>query len=144
MKEFQRTKIHLAIVVDEHGTTAGLVTLEDLLEEIVGEIQDEYDHEDPLFEPLSDGSFLVQATLNIDTLNDILDLDIIPDGFETVGGLIFNELGRVPHPGEGITFRNLKIVVREVEGQRIIKVVISRSPPLSEKDSFSSLEEKTK
>ena len=144
LKEFQRPKIHLAIVVDEHGTTAGLVTLEDLLEEIVGEIQDEYDHEDPLFEPLSDGSFLVQATLNIDTLNDILDLDIIPDGFETVGGLIFNELGRVPHPGEGITFRNLKIVVREVEGQRIIKVVISRSPPLSEKHSFSSLEEKNK
>lgn len=142
LKEFQQEKIHLAIVVDEHGTTAGLVTLEDLLEEIVGEIQDEYDDEDPMYEALSDGSFLVHARLNIDTLNDILDLDITPDGFETVGGLIFNELGRVPEPGETVPFRNFQIVVREVEGQRIIKAVVSRLQPQSEEDGPGTMEDR--
>ncbi len=132
LKEFQQDKIHLAIVVDEHGTTAGLVTLEDLLEEIVGEIQDEYDDEDPMYEAMPDGSYIVHARLNIDTLNDILDLDITPDGFETVGGLIFNELGRVPEPGEEVPFRNARIVVREVEGQRIIKAEVNRLQPRSE------------
>ncbi len=142
LKEFQQEKIHLAIVVDEHGTTAGLVTLEDLLEEIVGEIQDEYDDEDPMYEALSDGSFLVHARLNIDTLNDILDLDITPDGFETVGGLVFNELGRVPEPGEAVPFRNFRIVVREVEGQRIIKAAVSRLQPQSEEDGTDSMEDR--
>ena len=142
LKEFQREKIHLAIVVDEHGTTAGLVTLEDLLEEIVGEIQDEYDDEDPLYESLPDGSLLVHARLNIDTLNDLLDLDITPDGFETVGGLVFNELGRVPEPGEDVSFRNFRIVVREVEGQRIIKAVVSRLHPQSEEGGAGSMEDR--
>lgn len=142
LKEFQQEKIHLAIVVDEHGTTAGLVTLEDLLEEIVGEIQDEYDDEDPMYEALSDGSFLVHARLNIDTLNDILDLDITPDGFETVGGLVFNELGRVPEPGEAVPFRNFRILVREVEGQRIIKAVVSRLQPQSEEGGTDSMEDR--
>ncbi len=142
LKEFQQEKIHLAIVVDEHGTTAGLVTLEDLLEEIVGEIQDEYDDEDPMYEALSDGSFLVHARLNIDTLNDILDLDITPDGFETVGGLVFNELGRVPEPGEAVPFRNFRIVVREVEGQRITKAVVSRLQPQSEEDGNGTMEDR--
>ncbi len=142
LKEFQQEKIHLAIVVDEHGTTAGLVTLEDLLEEIVGEIQDEYDDEDPMYEALSDGSYLVHARLNIDTLNDILDLDITPDGFETVGGLVFNELGRVPEPGEAVPFRNFRIVVREVEGQRIIKAVVSRLHPRSEEGGADTMEDR--
>ena len=142
LKEFQQEKIHLAIVVDEHGTTAGLVTLEDLLEEIVGEIQDEYDDEDPMYEALGDGSFLVHARLNIDTLNDILDLDITPDGFETVGGLVFNELGRVPEPGEAVSFRNFRIVVREVEGQRIIKAAVNRLRPLSEESDTNTMEDR--
>jgi len=142
LKEFQQEKIHLAIVVDEHGTTAGLVTLEDLLEEIVGEIQDEYDDEDPMYEALPDGSFLVLARLNIDTLNDILDLDITPDGFETVGGLVFNELGRVPESGEAVSFRNFRIVVREVEGQRIIKAVVSRLQPESKEDGAGTMEDR--
>ena len=142
LKEFQQEKIHLAIVVDEHGTTAGLVTLEDLLEEIVGEIQDEYDDEDPMYEALPDGSFIVHARLNIDTLNDILDLDITPDGFETVGGLVFNELGRVPEPGEAVSFRNFRIVVREVEGQRIIKAVVNRLQPQSEEGGTGTLEDR--
>ena len=142
LKEFQQDKIHLAIVVDEHGTTAGLVTLEDLLEEIVGEIQDEYDDEDPMYEAMPDGSYIVHARLNIDTLNDILDLDITPDGFETVGGLIFNELGRVPESGEEVPFRNARIVVREVEGQRIIKAEVNRLHPRSEAGENGAMEDR--
>ncbi len=139
LKEFQQEKIHLAIVVDEHGTTAGLVTLEDLLEEIVGEIQDEYDDEDPMCEALPDGSFLVHARLNIDRLNDILDLDITSDGFETVGGLVFHELDRVPKPGEVVSFRDLRIVVHEVEGQRIVKATVSRLHPRAEKGAADTV-----
>lgn len=142
LKEFQQEKIHLAIVVDEHGTTAGLVTLEDLLEEIVGEIQDEYDDEDPMYEATPDGSYIVHARLTIDTLNDILDLDITPDGFETVGGLIFNELGRVPEPGEEVPFRNARILVQEVEGQRIIKAEVTRLHPRTEEDGEGEMEDR--
>ena len=95
-----------------------------------------------MYEALSDGSLLVHARLNIDTLNDILDLDITPDGFETVGGLVFNELGRVPEPGEAVPFRNFRIVVREVEGQRIIKAVVSRLQPQSEEGGTGTMEDR--
>lgn len=129
LREFQREKIHLAIVVDEHGTIAGLVTLEDLIEEIVGEIQDEYDDEGPMYEELPDGSIVVDAKLNIDALNEMLDIEITPEEFETIGGLVYKELDRVPEPGEILSYRNLRIAVREVEGQRIIKLGITKLNP---------------
>ena len=129
LREFQREKIHLAIVVDEHGTIAGLVTLEDLIEEIVGEIQDEYDDEEPMYEELADGSIVVDAKLNIDALNEMLDIEIIPEEFETIGGLVYNELDRVPEQGEILSYRNLRIAVREVEDRRIIKVSITKLNP---------------
>jgi CBS domain containing-hemolysin-like protein len=129
LREFQREKIHLAIVVDEHGTIAGLVTLEDLIEEIVGEIQDEYDDEEPMYKELPDGSIIVDAKLNIDALNEMLDIDITPEEFETIGGLVYKELDRVPEPGEILSYRNLRIAVHEVEGQRIIKLGITKLNP---------------
>ena len=129
LREFQREKIHLAIVVDEHGTIAGLVTLEDLIEEIVGEIQDEYDDEEPMYEELADGSIVVDAKLNIDALNEMLDIEIIPEEFETIGGLVYKELDRVPEQGEILSYRNLRIAVREVEDRRIIKVSITKLNP---------------
>jgi CBS domain containing-hemolysin-like protein len=131
LREFQQEKIHLAIVVDEHGGIAGLVTLEDLLEEIVGEIQDEYDAEQPMYEALPDGSLLVDAKLNIDALNEIMHTEIVSEDFETIGGLIYAALDRVPEPGETIDYKDLRMVVREVEGQRIAKVAITRIEPVA-------------
>lgn len=143
LREFQSEKIHLAIVVDEHGTIAGLVTLEDLIEEIVGEIQDEYDDDAPMFEELPDGSIVVDAKLNIDAVNEMLDIDITPDGFETIGGLVYNELDRVPEPGEILSHQNLRIAVHEVEGQRIVKVGITKlKPEPSSEDENETMEDR--
>ena len=123
------------MVVDEHGGIEGLVTLEDLLEEIVGEIQDEYDAELPMYEEFPDGSILVDGKLNIDEVNEILKTDIISDGFDTIGGLVFDVTGHVPEAGETVTYGNLQLIVREIDGQRIAKVAITKmAPPVTESE----------
>ena len=129
LRDFQHEKTHLAMVVDEHGGIEGLVTLEDLLEEIVGEIQDEYDAELPMYEEFPDGSIVVEGKLNIDELNEILKTDITSDGFDTIGGLVFDLAGHVPAVGETVTYGNLQMIVREVDGQRIGKIVITKTAP---------------
>lgn len=130
LREFQQEKIHLGIVVDEYGVTAGLVTMEDLIEEIIGEIQDEYDTAPALHETLADGSISVDAKLNIDELNELMGTEIVADGFETIAGLVFDVVDRVPEVGETIVYRELRIFVREVDGQRIVKVSVSRIDPV--------------
>lgn len=132
LREFQHEKTHMAIVVDEHGSIVGLVTLEDLLEEIVGEIQDEYDTEPPMYEQLPDGSILVDGKLNLDALNEMLELDLTANGYETIGGLVYDLLDRVPEPGEVLTYQNLRLTVQEIEGQRISKVTITKIAPVPE------------
>ena len=122
LKEFQRKQVQIAIVVDEYGGTAGLVTIEDLLEEIVGEIRDEYDVET---EPIVDeghGSFVFSAKVNIDEVRDRLGVDIDPDGFETVGGYVLTRVGRVPAVGESFELDGLQVEVLEAERRRIHKV----------------------
>jgi putative hemolysin len=122
LKDFQRKQVQIAIVVDEYGGTAGLVTIEDLLEEIVGEIRDEYDVES---EPIVDegqGSFVFSAKVNIDEVRDRLGVDIDPDGFETVGGYVLTRVGRVPAIGESFEFDGLHVEVLEAERRRIHKV----------------------
>ena len=98
----QARRTHLAIVVDEYGGTAGLVTLEDLIEELVGEIVDEFDVEEPLLEPLPNGDWRVSARMPLDEVNEVLRLEL-PDGdWDTLGGLLFNALGHVPTEGEAV------------------------------------------
>ena len=128
LREFQKNKIHIAVVVDEYGGTAGLVTLEDILEEIVGEIQDEYDQETPLFNRLSPAEIEADARLPIDETNEILGEDVIPDqgGYETLGGFIYDLTGRIPAEGEFIEYRDYKFIVAGVDGQRITKVRIEK------------------
>lgn len=139
LRDFQHEKTHLAMVVDEYGGIEGLVTLEDLLEEIVGEIQDEYDAELPMYEEFPDGSILVDGKLNIDELNEILKIDITPDGFDTIGGLVFDVAGHVPAAGETVHFGNMRMVVREVDGQRIAKIAITKTaPPVAESEGDSA------
>jgi CBS domain containing-hemolysin-like protein len=122
LKEFQRKQVQIAIVVDEYGGTAGLVTIEDLLEEIVGEIRDEYDVESEPIIDEGDGSFVFSAKVNIDEVRDRLGVDIEPDGFETVGGYVLTRVGRVPAVGEKFELDGLQVEVLEAERRRIHKV----------------------
>ena len=130
MREFKTNKVHMAIVINEFGGTSGLVTLEDLIEEIVGEIHDEYDEEEQLFHWDEDGHVLVaDARLDIDDLNLILNIELPREGYETLGGFIYNHLGRVPGPEETFVFENLTLWVEEVVGQRITTVRIVKQEP---------------
>ncbi len=127
LKEFQRKQVQMAIVVDEYGGTAGLVTLEDLLEQIVGEIRDEYDVE---MEPVIDegnGSWVFSAKVSIDEFRDRLDVEIEPQGFETVGGYILTRVGRVPAVGENFELDGLQVEVLEADRRRIHKVRFRRA-----------------
>ena len=129
LKEFQRKQVQIAIVVDEYGGTAGLVTIEDLLEEIVGEIRDEYDVETEPVVDEGDGSFVFSAKVNIDEVRERLGVDIEPEGFETVGGYVLTRAGRVPAVGETFEVDGLRIEVLDAERRRIHQVRLTRMYP---------------
>jgi len=130
LREFQRDKIHMAIVVDEYGGTDGLITLEDILEEIVGEIQDEYDIEGPLIRKLDDNNYLVDAKINIYELQEVLQIPIpIHEGYDTLAGLIFDHTGYVPKEKERIKFENCDFIIEKVERSRILTVRIHLKNP---------------
>jgi CBS domain containing-hemolysin-like protein len=122
LKEFQRKQVQMAIVVDEYGGTAGLVTIEDLLEEIVGEIRDEDDVESEPIVDEGNGSFVFSAKVSFGELRERLGLEIEPEGFETVGGYVLARLGRVPAVGETFELDGLHVEVLEAERRRIHKV----------------------
>ncbi len=129
LREFQAKKLHLAIVVDEFGGTAGLVTLEDLLEELVGEIRDEYDEEERLIHKLDARSWRVAGKLGIDELNAATGLTIPQESFDTVGGWVMDLFGRVPHRGERLETPHVRVVVEKVERTRVVEVLVSLPEP---------------
>ena len=126
MREMQTEKFHLAIVADEYGAIAGLITLEDCLEELVGDIVDEYDEEDAEIVHLPDGSYLVDGRVAIDELDEVLETDLPDDDWDTLGGLVFNTLGHVPVEGDHIVTHGWRFTVREMEGRRIKRVEVAR------------------
>ncbi|MFN2390081.1 MAG: hemolysin family protein [Actinomycetota bacterium] len=128
LREMQQQRVHIAIVVDEYGGTAGLVTIEDLLEEIVGEIVDEYDQEEVMVETNVDGTVRVDGRVSIDEVNELLSAELPHDEWDTVGGLVFGLTGRVPDPGEVVRYDSLEFTTEKVSGRRIQKVLIRRSP----------------
>jgi putative hemolysin len=129
LKEFQRKQVQIAIVVDEYGGTAGLVTLEDLLEEIVGEIRDEYDVEtEPVVEE-GNGSWVFSAKVSIDEVRERLGVEIETEGSDTVGGYVLARVGRVPAVGETFELEGLHVEVLEAERRRIHKVRLRRAAP---------------
>jgi CBS domain containing-hemolysin-like protein len=129
LKEMQRRQVQMAIVVDEYGGTAGLVTVEDLLEEIVGEIRDEYDVEAETVTDEGDGVFVFSGKVSVDEVRDRLGVDIEREGFETVGGYLLSHLGRMPYVGERFDVGELAVEVLEVERRRITKVRVRRREP---------------
>jgi putative hemolysin len=129
LREMQQEHFHMAIVVDEYGGTAGLVTMEDLLEEIVGEIADEYDRAEPHLERMADGSLRVPGRTPIDDVNEELDVELPDDEWDTVGGLVFNLLGHVPEEGETVCSEGLEFRAERMQGHRIVTVRVRRLEP---------------
>jgi len=127
LREMQDRKFHLSIVVDEYGGTAGLVTLEDLIEELVGEIVDEYDVEEPTVERFDDGSIVVTARMAVDDADELLDAELPQGTWDTVGGLMLDLAGRVPTEGEAVEIEGFRLVATAVKGRRIDRVRIERT-----------------
>jgi CBS domain containing-hemolysin-like protein len=126
LKEMQREKFHMALVTDEYGSVTGLVSLEDLLEELVGEITDEYDREELEFEQVTDSVFRTSGKTSIDDLNELLDVDLPDEDWDTVAGLILDLLGHIPDEGEECRIDGLTFTAEEVKGRRIERVLITR------------------
>lgn len=124
LQEFKKKRVHMAIVIDEYGGTSGLVTIEDLLEQIVGDIQDEYDLEEDWLVEEPDGSIVVDARLPIEELEEYYDIKIERDKFDTVGGLIFHLTGRIPPAGEEISNHSIHMTVLAADERKISKVRI--------------------
>jgi len=126
LREMQRERYHMAIVIDEYGGTAGLVTLEDIIEELLGEIVDEFDVEDPMIEPLPDGDYRVNARMPLDEVNDLLRARLPEGDWDTLGGLLLSELGHVPVEGESVEVEGWQLTAQRVQGRRIGRVRIHR------------------
>jgi CBS domain containing-hemolysin-like protein len=134
LRDMQKRQIHIAIVLDEYGSTAGLVTIEDLLEEIVGEIADEYDREEPEIVQLQDGSYRVDGRMSVDDLNELLDAQLPNQEWDTVAGLMYGLLGAVPTQGEQVTYDDLMFTAERVQGRRIAKILIERHERVANAD----------
>jgi len=138
LKELRSKKIHMALVVDEYGGIAGLVTIEDLIEEIIGDIQDEYDlHEEADYIQQGPNTYLIDAGMNLSDFNDLLDVELSNENSDTLGGFLFNELGRVPEVGETVEHSNLTLRVDSIDGRRIRKVHVTRkaAPLVNQSDA---------
>jgi CBS domain containing-hemolysin-like protein len=129
LREMQAKQVHVAVVIDEYGGTAGLATIEDILEEIVGEIADEYDREAPRTEELEDGSLRVNVRVPIDDVEEMFSTSFDVEDVETVGGLLASALGRVPIPGATVTIQGLTFVAESAKGRRnrVGSVLITRA-----------------
>jgi len=126
LQEFKRKHVHLAIVIDEYGGTSGLITIEDLLEQIVGDIQDEYDREEALFEVNADGSITADARMPVEDLEEHFGVEIERDKFDTIGGFIFHLTGKIPAIGDVVEGAGLQLTIIDADERKIIKVRITR------------------
>lgn len=137
LAEFKKSKIQLAIVVDEYGGTAGVVTIEDLLEEIVGDIMDEYDVEEPMVEVIDENTSVVDARMPIDEINEQMDLAFPEEEFDTIGGFVFGLFGKQPHLGESVEYDGAELVIEKTDGRRIQKVKVVKTHRAKPEESES-------
>ena len=129
MREMQASKSHLAIVVDEYGGTAGLVSLEDILEELIGEIVDEFDREESLVQEQSDGSLLLSGRLPVDDFEKLTGITTGEGDWDTIGGFVFGLLGHVPEVGETIVHDGWELTAKEINNRRINTIGAQRRAP---------------
>jgi len=121
-KEMKKTRNHIAVVLDEYGGTVGLITIEDLVEEIVGEIEDEYDEEKNPVEFIKENEYVVEGSLRLHDISDLIGINIDSEEFDSVGGLMIEDLGRMPEEQEEVIVNNIKFIAEEIEKNRIKKV----------------------
>ena len=126
LREIQQKHVHMVIIVDEYGSVAGLVTIEDLVEEIVGDIQDEYDREEKLYEKVNEDIYVFNAKINIDEFNEIMDMELADTDYETLGGFLYAQLDKIPNAGDTITFNDMTFTVLTTRGRRITQVRVER------------------
>ena len=124
LTQFQQEQVHIAIVMDEYGGVSGIVTIEDLLEEIVGEIEDEFDLGEPEIEKVNSDMFIIDGKTSLEQVNELLAIDIEGDGFDTLGGLVYQRLGKIPSVGDDISIGNLNVEVKETVGRRVKKLIV--------------------
>lgn len=132
LQELRSEKLYMAVVLDEYGGTSGIITIEDIVEEIIGEIEDEYDMEAIEVRQLSEDSFLAEGSAKIDFVNEIADLEIPEDDFDTLGGFYLDEAGKIPDEGDSIEFEGARFVVMEMDKNRIEKIKIERNIEMTE------------
>src|SRR6266516_6288318 len=128
LREIRQNRVHMVIVVDEYGSVAGLVTIEDLVEEIVGDIKDEYDREEKLYERVNEDEYIFDAKISIDEFNDVMGTELDDEDYETLGGLMYALLDKIPSVDDTITFEGLTFTVLSTRGRRITKVRVERKP----------------
>ncbi len=128
LKEFKKRKVHIAIVVDEYGGTSGIVCLEDIIEEIVGDIQDEFDNETEEIVKIGDNVYVCDARISIEDLNSKLSIELPEENFDTLGGFVFDLFGKIPVKYEKVSFKNIDFIINTMEGHKIgtIKLIINR------------------
>ena len=128
LREIRQKRVHLVIVIDEYGSVAGLVTIEDLVEEIVGDIQDEFDHEEILYERVKDDEYVFSAKISIYDFNDIMDTKLENVDYDTLGGFLYAQLDKIPVVGDSIVFGYHRFTVLTTRGRRITKVKVELLP----------------
>jgi CBS domain containing-hemolysin-like protein len=132
MREMQQERFHVAMVTDEYGSVAGIVTLENLLEELVGDIAEEHEREVPEVEPLGEGRWRIDASVTIAELNELLGTELPSERWNTVGGLMFGELGEIPSEGQAVFVQGFRFVAERVRGRRVTRVLVIREAPPEE------------
>jgi len=141
LAEFQATSNHMAVVVDEYGSVEGLVTLEDLLEEIVGEIEDEFDVSEEPVEQIGEDSYRVDGMFSIDEFNERFGTELPDEDFHTVAGFVFGQLGRAPQPGDDVEHDGMRFDVLEVEGNRIERIAVTFVERPQPRDSVTDIDD---
>lgn len=135
ISEFQKGHIQMAIVIDEFGGTSGLITLEDVLEEIFGEVQDEFDEEEADIKEVAENTYLANAMMRLDEITDFFEIEIIDEDVDTIGGLVVKLLGRIAQVGDIAETQNLEFEVKEIDGARITKLLITKKIPITAEES---------
>jgi CBS domain containing-hemolysin-like protein len=126
LREMRQKRVHMVIVIDEYGSVSGLVTIEDLMEEIVGDIQDEYDHEEMIFEKVNDHEYIFSAKISIDEFNEMMDTRLENEDYDTLGGFLYAQLDKIPVAGDTITFEHHRFTVLTTRGRRIVRVQVEK------------------
>jgi putative hemolysin len=127
LHEIRQNRVHIVIVVDEYGSVAGLVTIEDLVEEIVGDIKDEYDHEENLYEKVNEHEYVFDAKINIYDFNDLMDTRLGDEDYDTLGGFVYAQLDKIPTAGDVVTSGAMTFTVLATRGRRITKIRVERA-----------------